>query len=347
MAATERKSNTPLKDRLFEEFYLFSFFEAVRILEAMYPGKKPLGEALTPDKEPVRFSVKPGFTFPPSEIADLKRGEDGKAARMEVAFLGLIGPSGLLPHWYNELAVARVREKDFSLTDFLNIFHHRIISLFYLAWKKHRFPVTYLPGARDRLSGHLRSLIGLGMPSLMNRIGFPEESLIFFSGLLSRQVPSATALEVSIAYFSGASVRIEQFIDRMLPLSPEDQTCLGKANCLLGMETVCGSYIWESQTKFRVNLGPMAYIDYLRFMPSGDLLRPIFSLITFMAGLEFEFDIRVFLKREEVPPCIIGLSGPGGPRLGWTTWVKSREVLQVEDPYITFEEKSVRQAANG
>ena len=58
MAAQERQSDSPLKDRLFEEYYRFSFFEAVRLLEVMHPEKEPVGEALTPDKEPVRFSVK-------------------------------------------------------------------------------------------------------------------------------------------------------------------------------------------------------------------------------------------------------------------------------------------------
>ena len=311
----------------------------MRLLEAMHPEKKPIGEALTPDKEPVRFAVKPGFSFPASEIAGLRRGENAETAEMDVAFLGLIGPSGVLPHWYNDLAVARVRKKDYSLTQFLNIFHHRLISLFYLAWKKNQFPVNYLPGARDRLSKYLKSLIGLGMPSLTDRIGFAEDSLIFLSGLLSRQVPSAAALDVSIAYFSGTVVQIEQFIERMLPLSPEDQTSIGMANSRLGMETVCGSYVRESQTKFRVNLGPMPYGDFLRFLPSGDLLSPIFSLVAYMVGVEFEFDVRVILKREEVPPCILGATGPEAPQLGWTTWVKSGGVSQSEDPFITFEEK--------
>ncbi len=341
MAPQERQSDTPLKDRLFEEYYRFSFFEAVRLLEAMHPEKKSIGEALTPEKEPVRFSVKPGFSFPPSEIAGLRQGEKGKAAQMDVAFMGLIGPSGVLPHWYNDLALERVRHKDLGLTDFLDIFHHRLISLFYLAWKKNQFPVSYLPGAGDRLSGYLKSLIGLGMPSLTDRIGFAEESLVFFSGLFSRQVPSAIALEVSIAYFSGTRVQIEQFVDRLLPLSPEDQTSIGMANSRLGMETVCGSYVWESQTKFRINLGPMPFADFLRFLPSGDLLGPIFSLVTYRVGLEFEFDIRVLLRREEVPPCVLGMTGSDAPRLGWTTWVKSSGVVHDEDPFVTFEQKDV------
>ena len=156
---------------------------------------------------------------------------------------------------------------------FYDMFHHRLISLFYLAWKKYRFPENYLSGAKDRLSRHLFSLIGLGTPGLSGRMGLPEESLLFYSGLLSRTVPSALAIEATVEYLSGVRAWVEQFINRMLPLGVEDQTQVGAANSRLGEDTVCGSFVWENQTKFRVNLGPMHYRQFLDFIPTGKLLR--------------------------------------------------------------------------
>ena len=338
MDAKKRQSGTPLKDRLFEEHYKFSFFKAVSLLESLFPVKSPLGQTLEPDKEAVRFSVKPSLAFPGSDISKLEQSADDGPAQMEVTFMGLIGPAGVMPHWYTELVYGRIWKKDHSLAGFLNIFHHRLISLFYLAWKKYRFEASYLPDARDRLSHCLLSLAGLGTPGLVERIGLPAESLAFYSGLLSRSIPSAQAIESAVEYFAGTDVNIEQFIERMLPISPEDQTRLGAANSHLGVDAVCGSYIRECTTKFRVNLGPVGYENFLRFLPTGDLLPPIFALVRCMVGIEYEFDITVFLNRDEVPPCILGEDTPTAPRLGWSTWVKSPDVTHGEDPAITFEE---------
>lgn len=338
MDAQKWPSGPPLKDRLFEEPYRFSFFKAVSLLESLFPVKRSLGQTLEPEKEAVRFSVKPSLAFPGSDISRLEQSEDDGPARMEVTFMGLIGPAGVMPHWYTELVSERAWHKDHSLAGFLNIFHHRLISLFYLAWKKYRFEARYLPDAHDRLSQSLLSLAGLGTPGLIERIGLPAESLAFYSGLLSRSVASVVAIELAVAYFSGTDVNIEQFIERMLPISPEDQTRLGAANSRLGADVVCGTFIRERATKFQVNLGPVGYKDFLRFLPTGDLLPPIFALVRCMVGIEYEFDITVFLDCDEVPTCILGEDRLTAPRLGWSTWVKSPEIYHKENPSITFEE---------
>jgi type VI secretion system protein ImpH len=338
VGSEKRQPNSPLADSLFEEFYTFAFFKAVDLLEKLSPNKKPLGQTLDPRREAVRFSVKPGLEFAPSDIAGLSSVQEDQPVSMAVAFMGLIGPSGVLPHWYNELAIERWRNKDFSFTAFLDIFHHRLIALFYLAWKKHQFPVTYLPGATDKLSGYLLSLAGLGTKGLRGRIGLPEESLSFYSGLLSRQIPTAVSIESAVSYYAGTTVKVDQFIERMVPLSPEDRTRIGEANACLGVDTVCGSFIWDCRTKFSVSLGPMHLSEFLRFLPTGDLLRPIFSLVRYMVGIEYEFEVRILLRREEVPPCILGAQTPAAPRLGWTTWSKSPGHVHGEDPGITFAE---------
>lgn len=342
MGTPQRGSGTSLRERLFKEFYRFSFFRAVAILEKTYPHKKPVGQSLRPADEPVRFAVKPGLSFPASDIADLRRVEGEQKASLDVAFMGLIGPSGVLPYWYNELAIERSRQKDFALVDFLNIFHHRVLSLFYMAWRKYDFLAGYRFSARDRLSSYILSLIGLGTGGLVPRIGIPEESLIFCSGLMSKQAPSAAAIETTVSYLADTEAVTHQFINRTIPLDPEDWTRLGTPTAGLGINATCGSLAWECQSKFRIHLGPVGYKRFTRFLPSGDMLRPIFAVVRSMVGIEYEFEIRIFLKKDEVPPCTLGVPGPDAPRLGWSMWTLTPGTTMKEDPYITFQESDLR-----
>jgi len=338
MATEKRQSDTGIEKDLYQKCHEFSFFKAVELVEKFAPDKKKLGQTLEPGQEPVRFSVKPGFAFPASDISGLRKNSDQNRTEMEVAFMGLIGPSGLLPNWYNELAVEREKKKDHSFVDFLNIFHHRLISLFYLAWKKHRFPENYSPGAGDRLSRYLLSVSGLGTSGMVGMLGLPRESLSFYTGLLALPVASAASIEAVIEYFSGTRTQVDQFVEREIPFEDADLTRLGSANSTLGGDAVCGSQVTECQTKFRVNLGPADYQIYKRFMPTGDLLLPVFSLIRYMVGIEFEFEIRISLKKEDVPNCILGQKSPDATFLGWTTFASSPGYTFIEDPYITFQE---------
>jgi type VI secretion system protein ImpH len=339
MAAEERGQGSFIEHRLKEEFYRFTFFQAIAIIESLSESKKMLGEALRPVDEPVRFRVRPGFSFPPSDIAGLSFDEEESRADLDIAFMGLVGPSGILPRWYNELAMERSRNKDCSLTDFLDLFHHRLNTLFYLAWKKSHITVNYRSGGTDRFSRYIRSLIGLGAVKGSSLAGLGIESLLYFSGLLARQVPSVAAIEAALSHYSGQKAVVQQFIERAIELPSEDLTRIGMANSELGVSALCGSQVWENMSKFRIDLGPMDSTAFGRFLPGGALLRPMFALVRFMVGIEYEFEIRIILQRDQIAPCSLGGGGSAfAPMLGWSTWIKVPGAELREDPSVIFQD---------
>ncbi|RMF83908.1 MAG: type VI secretion system baseplate subunit TssG, partial [Nitrospinota bacterium] len=166
MATQGRRTDPPLEDLLFAEGYRFSFFQAVRLLEHLYPHRQPVGQDAQPSHEVVRFRTHLSLGFPASEIHEITPPTDEEQpAQMTVTFMGLTGPSGVLPRHYTEFLLERVRRKDYTLHDFLDLFNHRLLSLFYRAWEKYRFPISYertvLQHQRhDRLSLYLFDLIG-------------------------------------------------------------------------------------------------------------------------------------------------------------------------------------------
>jgi type VI secretion system protein ImpH len=312
-------------DMLRREPYCFDFFQAVRLLERLMPGREPVGQFVNPSREVVRFGANPSISFPASQIYSIARTGD-EPARMRVNFMGLTGPLGVLPLYYTELLIARVRVKDEALCDFFDIFNHRMISLFFQAWQKFRFTVAYERGERDRFSHHLLDLVGLGTEGLQNRQPVSDDSLIYYAGLLGQWPRSASALRQVLTDYFAVPVEIEQFAGSWYQLDQETQCSFeddGSSSEQLGLGAVVGDAIWDQQSSVRVRLGPLSLTEYQDFLPNGTAYKPLCGLLGFFAGAEFDFEVQLVLKREEVPACELGAEEGARPQLGWVTWMKS------------------------
>ncbi len=307
------------------EPYTFNFFQAVRLLLRLMPERQPVGLFVNPSREAVHFGAHSTTAFPPSQIRSLSRNENGPA-RMSLTFMGLTGPVGVLPQYYTELVMLRARAKDHGIRDFFDIFNHRIISLFFQAWQKYRFMVAYERGERDRFSQHLLDLIGLGTEGLQNRQEVADDSLIYYAGLLAQQPRSAIALQQVLTDYFEVPVEIEQFAGGWFKLDRETQCCFGEqpsSSEQVGLGAVVGDEIWDQQSCVRVVLGPLTLTQYLDFLPNGTAYRPMLGLLGFFAETEFDFEVQLLLKRDEVPPCELGADEGAMPQLGWVTWMKS------------------------
>ena len=159
---TSRLKDSPLGDQLAESPFGFEFFQAVNLLQRLGAGLQPVGGFSHPEEEAVHFRANSRLGFPASQIQSLDFPENAPPEMM-VNFMGLTGPSGALPYTYSELILERIRAKDHGLAAFFDIFNHRAISLFYRAWERSRFPVTYSAGAA-------RSIYAL--PSGFDRAGY-------------------------------------------------------------------------------------------------------------------------------------------------------------------------------
>ncbi|HYP28086.1 MAG TPA: type VI secretion system baseplate subunit TssG [Blastocatellia bacterium] len=328
MAANGRRPDTPLAKLLLDEPYRFEFFQAVRLLGMISPDRQPVGRTSVPSREVVRFRTRVSLEFPPSQIHQITKadGEDGGEAppQMMVAFMGLTGPLGVLPSHYTELLLERTRYKDTALWDFLDLFNHRMISLFHRAWEKYRFAMTYERGT-DQFTEFLFHMIGMGTRGLRGRMSFPDQALLFYSGLVTQRPHSASAIESIIGDFFGITARVVQFSGQWLRLDDESLSRLGSANSELGVNTVAGSRVWDSQSKFRLRLGPLRFDEFTAFLPTGNAFKPASELVRFLAGMEFDFDVQPVLKAEEVPACILTTRAKRRPMLGWTSWLKTRD----------------------
>ncbi len=344
MAAESRTPDIALKQPIFrallnERSWEFNFFQTVRILQRLLPYRQQVGRKGPPLDEVARFHAHASMAFPASQIQGLiwdqwQTVEDARPVRMTVNFMGMFGPMGALPLYYTEYILQRLRVKDTALAAFLDIFNHRMISLFYQAWEKYRFYVAYERGEQDRLSRYLLHLVGLGTSKLQGRQQVRDDSMIFYSGLLAMHSRSALGLEQILSDYFDVPVAVEQYRGAWYPLELSSQCRFEDGDSYseqLGVGAIVGDEVWDPQSGVRVRVGPLSIRQYLDFLPGGSAYRPMQALTRFFSNGELNFDLQLVLKQEEVPDCELGAGGEAGPRLGWLTWAKSAPMQRNPD----------------
>ncbi len=343
-------------EQLFAEGYGFEFFQAVRLLERASPTRRPIGLASPPHEECVRFRAHLSLNFPPSTIYEVERPKTPDLPPlMTVTFFGLTGPSGILPRHYTEMLIRLDREtrgpERYALRAWLDQFNHRFISLFYRAWEKYRFYLSYERGSAlleepDTFTQMLFSFAGLGTPALRQRLRvttrvevderprkrvlaeIDDLALLYYGGLLAQRPRTAVGLAAILRDYFELPLEVQQFRGQWLVLDTDSQTRMGTDNCDMGMNVVVGERVWDVQSKLRLRLGPLRREQFDAFLPDQAAVpeRKAFFLLVQLArlylGPDFDFDVQLVLRKEDVPECEVAPSGSGS-RLGWDSWLSS------------------------
>jgi type VI secretion system protein ImpH len=311
-------------DALQQTPYQFEFCDAVRRLECAFPDKPRFGQSLRASDDPIRLTQKPFLIFPPASVASCQPGSASGIAQLAVYCFGLFGPNGPLPLHLTEHVLDRQRDfGDRTLRCFLDMFHHRLLSLFYAAWASAQPTVQFDRPRSDQFATYLGALVGIAMPTLRGRDAVPDLAKLHYAGRLSAHTSNAEGLCAVVESFFGVPARIEQFFGQWLEL-PADQQCrLGgsSATGVLGQSATVGTRVWDRQLKFRLVVGPLSLADFRRLLPSSDSYARLVDLVRNYVGDEFIWDTELVLKEMEVPTTRLGEQG----ELGWTSWFPHRE----------------------
>ncbi len=325
-----------LEKEILENPTSFEFFQAVRVLERLFPDRGRVGEFAEPKEEVARFAANTAIAFPASEVQTLDIEPDGQL-KLTVNFLGLNGPLGVLPLYYSLLVADRARARDRAPRDFLDIFNHRFISLFYRAWEKNRFAIGYERDQSDLVTEHLSDLIGLGTQRVQNLFNVLDESFVFYAGLFSQQGRPAIALEQLLEDYFDVPVEVEQFVGGWYPLAANNQCALGEetsASSQLGVGAVAGDEVWDQQARVRIRIGPLNRQQYDGFLPEGGAFQALRTLTRFFSEDRYDFEVQLVLAREDVPGCVLGGEGVDATPLGWTTWMRSAPLTRDPDETV-------------
>lgn len=325
MAAESRKPESSLElESLAERVRECDFFQAVRLLQQWQPERERVGRHGEPSAEAVRFSVRPTLNFPTQAIHSLVL-EPERPAAMMVNFFGMSGHVGVLPTHYTEYMFERLAARDTTLRDFFDLFHHRLLSLFYRAWEKYRFGVPYERREPVPFTRYLLSVAGLGSPGLGNRQEVPDEAFAFYSGLLSQRPRSAAGLELILSDHFGVEVQVRPLTGGWLTLDRGSWSILSdidRESEQLGAGAVLGDEVWAPQSAITIRIGPLGRAGYEDFLPGGKSYGPLRAFARFYCGQDLDVEVQLVLRREDAPP--LGLDAAEDVRLGWTSWLHTK-----------------------
>lgn len=333
MATTERQTSTDLT--IPEEYDISEytgFFELVRHLERQhvhvvneyYPGQN-LGSDAAPVDEPVRFHAVNHMGFSANSVERVKKTEagDGRPSRFEVFVnsMGLTGPAGAMPQHYTQLMLQRVKQNDHAFRDFLDIFNHRLISLYYRAWKKYRVSIDYEESngvAGDSpIARVLQSLTGQ-----YEKLSY--EMPLYYSGHYARKVHTVTALRSIIEDHLQHKVQVDSFEGRWIPIKKKDRLCIGSAsfgfNNKLGDGVLAGDRAWDIQGQCSLSIGPVSYKQYERLLPDKEAFKSLKKLLKSYVPSHLVIKLKFLIedsKENNQQPLGKTL------RLGWNSWLYS------------------------
>lgn len=324
MAAKDGTAADPLIADLLHDPRPYSFTQAVGLLSALVPDGKAVGYAVSPEEEQIRFRADPSLAFPVADVTgievDQRPGHNDPLYRVTVTFMGLYGQASPLPSFYSE-AIAQSDDEPNNRRDFLDLFNHRMISLVYRSWLRYRHYLQYRHPGRDHFSKQMLAFAGLGADAVRDKVA-PDrpDQLLACVGLLALRTRSGAIVSSVISQMFGhLAVQVEEFVERWVTISPDQRCRLGAANSGLGSTAVAGARVRDVSGKFNIALGPLDFATFQRHLPDGADFTRLRTLVRFLMRDPLEFDVKLKLRREDVPPLRLGGDAPC--RLGWSTWM--------------------------
>ena len=289
-------------DELSDKIKAADFVAAVRLLECAAPDKPRVGYASRLRDEPVRLSQHVSLAFLGQELETLEEGSRAHPYRLYCNFLGLLGSNGPMPVHYTEHALQRAaHHNDPTFRDFIDLFNHRMLSLFYRAIAEADPAINLDRGQNSRYSDYVAAVGGNLSVMGNERDSLPDGARFNFAGWLGARTRSPSGMQALVSSYFGLACEIKEFVGDWLPIPQEERLRLGsqQSNCELGISTYAGGKVWSISHKFRIKIGPMTWDEYTVFTPGGKRNSELRDLVKSYYGDEFDWDLELELREGE------------------------------------------------
>lgn len=306
----------------------YRFFQAVRLIERAYAGYPRIGESLRPSDDPVRFGQEAELAFAGAEVAHARMPDDSAPLRLVLNVGGLLGVDGPMPlHFTQYVRDRRCHAGDRSWMAFLDIFHHRMISLYYRAWSQGQPAVGRDRPADDPFVGYLGVLSAGRAADARSPDGDVDPSLQFAGLLCLRSRPAKGLARLLSEYFL-VDAQVESHIGHWMSVPSSELTLLGGRGARkLGEGLVLGRRLWDRQHRFRVRLGPLQAPDVARFQPDAPSFARLAAWVRRYNRDGLDWDVALRLAPGAARPAPLGRR----LRLGRNSWLGAPDAKRCPD----------------
>lgn len=294
----------------------YQLFQLLRLLESRSPQAVPIGESGPAAAEAVRLRPSVELSFPTSETVATEPAQSptGTARTVVTANVtGLYGVGSPLPRSYLHQVLLQA-DGEPQQRDFLDIIHHRVLSLWYRSYRRQHYEQSFAEDGTDLLSRALLDWIGVPSGATEEQLGTSPLRLLRYLGLLIARTRTKSGLETILREELGQPLRVETTPLRMVRLPPSQWPTMSndpQKRAALGRDLLIGSRHLDRQTSLRIHVGPVSYPTLLACWPGATLHRRLHALSAFYLRQPLRLTICVAVPRTELARQRVG-QGPGG-----------------------------------
>jgi type VI secretion system protein ImpH len=325
METEDRQQSDLIKETACSRSVEFDFYRLLSLLEAR--EGRPLGTSGSPKRERFRLAQEISLNFPPSAVASANYSPEQDRIAVILRCIGIMGAQGVLPSILSEHIERRVRSKrDKTLYSFINLFQHRLFSLFYRAWALNQRSIDHTWGEEQRQRDYHAALVGIMGRYEEEEARIEPRALMYHSGTFSGFTANRDALVAFLRDYFEVSVELSEFVGNWLEIPREERACLGRVRetTTLGLNAVVGERIWSAHLRYRLKIGPVDHEDFLRFLPNHKSFYKLKDALRRYVGDHYDCVLTMTLKAESVPALALGKTS----YLGWNTWLGRRQTSE-------------------
>ena len=325
MAAPARRTSAiidstkkTLPEQILETPEAFDLDQLIYIVESIRTNAIALGEDSDPSREAIRIRSKFTMHQEGTEVDHITVGNTpSRLPEVTINTVCIGGLNGPLPIPFTEILLDQAKQKDFSGYHFLDIFHHRLVSMWHRL-RKRTYPHLYKSPPTTTPLGKLQEDLS----------GFKQQGNIphqLFFDHFWRRSRSLVSLIQMIERFFNIKTSIQPFEGtwRTVDISEGSKIGIKGQFQILGKNAILGLRCWDQTAGFTITIYLLDWETTQQFLPFTDAslggenysrLKQL--LISYMGILP-----KVFLKLSLEPNQNKGTILNKKYGLGWNSWL--------------------------